>query len=208
MQFSELKTEVFRRLDESALAPVYWEVLDVELSLNDGLAEMADATEYYETTYALALAVATTYYDLRLFTHEPLRVTSVYNRTTSRWLIPSSVRDLDKIDPRWGLVPGEPDRYFVRGLFTLGVFPRPTTIETVDVYHTAMPPVLALAADTPIFPAEFHVGLIEYALADLLSQDGEAKEALAHWEKYLEYESGLSTWVKNRAKNGVGGFRE
>jgi hypothetical protein len=216
VNFADLKTEVFRRLNESATSPVFWEEGDVGDALNEGMEELADATEFYEGTFPISLVMNCTYYNLLLlfaphapdFENEPLRVTAVFNSQTNTWLTPASVRDLEADSLRWEVVTGPPEKFFMRGLWLLGLFPKPpANIGTVVAHGVAVPPNMTLATDIPPFPIDFHPALIEYALFDLLSQDGETKEALEHWDAYVVYEAWLADHVKNRTRDREGRFR-
>jgi hypothetical protein len=112
MNFSEMKTEVFRRLDESSSSPVFWTSADIEEALNEGYQEISDATEWYETYDIVSLLSGLTYYDLRFYLGDTfLSPRRAQNQTTERWLTPSHVRDLDfQTYTQWEIVSGEPTR--------------------------------------------------------------------------------------------------
>lgn len=204
MQFSEMITEVFTRLDENQSAPVYWSLTDIKAALNEGLDELADASEYYKTSQSINLVADATYYDLlALFTREPLLVTAVFNPQTSRWLFQTNVDRLDGMTyARWGTVTGEPEHHFFRGLWKMGLFPKHgASSGTVEAEAAAMPPAMVADADKPGFPADFHYGCVEHAIYSLLAEDGEMDESLAHFKEYKSYEAGLIEWVQSRARS-------
>ncbi len=200
MTFGALKTEVFRKLEESSSAPVFWTEADVEASLNEGLMEISDATEWRERHITVDLLSQRPYYDLRtLVTDTVLSVGPAFNTQTNRWLMPSRVVDVDRRDRRWERVIGAPERLIIRGLWWLGYWPRTNgDTGTMKQYFTALPEQLAADDDVPGFPETLHYGLVEYALSDLWAQDGETRKALAAWQAYLGYEASLQALVDGR----------
>ncbi|RPJ54954.1 MAG: hypothetical protein EHM23_27670 [Acidobacteria bacterium] len=210
MTFAELKTEVFRVLKENSTTPVYWSAQDVEDSLNEGLETISEASEFYETNTTVSLQANQTYYDLKDLAGDGfLRVTRVWNTQTSRWLAPTDVRKLDGAYRQWEKNTGEPQKWFVRGLWHLGVWPKAdATSGTVKVYHRSLPAALSATTDTPAFQREFHQGLVRYAAYDLLAQDGETRKALTQYEQYLGFENRLKAYVGGRISvDRIGGFR-
>ena len=94
--FAELKADVFRRLNESATAPVFWSEDDVELALNEGYAELSDATEWYEGMLEVDLLHNRPYYDLfTIIGPDFLSIKPVFEPSANRWLVHSAVRELD-----------------------------------------------------------------------------------------------------------------
>lgn len=202
MTLAELKAETFRRLEESATSPVFWTVADVVAALNAGYRELSDASEWYERWLTVGLLPARPYYDLRTVLPSTIPLLSIglaYNDQTSRWLIPTTVRELDGGDLRWEQRVAEPERVGIRGLWWLWYWPRTSaSTGTIKQYYTALPPALVNDTDEPGFPATLHLGLVEYALADLAAQDAEVTQTTAAWTRYLEYERVLSEWVAGR----------
>lgn len=200
MTFEDLKAVVFRRLNESASSPVFWTEDDVEDALNAGYMELSDQTEWHEETRTLDLLNDRPYYDARtVFGETFLAVGRLFDETTNRWLIPSSVRELDGAYARWEQVTGEAVRVITRGLWWIGLWPRTQTESgTVRVDIVTLPEPFADEDEEPGFPDAFHDGPIEWALADLWAQDGEATRALAAWDRYLAIETALQAWVNDR----------
>ena len=200
MTFTELTAETFRRLQEVATAPVFWTVADVHAALNEGYAEISDATEWYERWVTIDLLRERPYYDARRLMPEPmLRIGAAFNEQTNRWLTPCSPTDLDRGWARWETTVGTPDHVLVRGLWWLRYWPlNGADSGTIKQSYTALPPALVEDADTPGFPATVHYGLVEYALADLWAQDAETTLALQAWQTYLLYEGALMAFVQGR----------
>jgi hypothetical protein len=208
--FGQIKTIVFRRLRESSSSPVFWTEADVEQAINDAYMELSDEAEWNETSKTVALCAARPYYDVRtMLGPKALTVGRGFNRQTNRWLIPTVPRDLDPFDPRWERVTGEPQRVMVRGLFWFGYWPLAQSDGgEADQFFTELPDPLEADSDEPGFPESLHEALVEGALADLWSQDGEPELALKAWQTYLAYEGRLVAWLNDRlAAPQVRGFR-
>lgn len=202
MTFAELKTEVFRRLDEDSDNPAFWTEDDVAQSLNEAYEDISDSAEWYERQFNLPQLSRRTYYDLRHACGDQpvLTVRHAYNVNTSRWLTPIEVRSLDmESHYQWEDINGEPENFFRRGLFWMGVYPRQNgDTGKIKVFYTTLPVSLADDLDEPGFPQQFHYGLVEYALADLLAQEAETKRAMMHYGEYSIYEGELKSWMDGR----------
>lgn len=202
MTFGEMKAEVFRLLRESSSSPVMWAEADVEQALNEGYMELSDETEWYERYQTVEILDKQPYYDARtLFRHPFLRISAAYNFQTSRWLIPASPQEFDRSDRRWQERNAEPEFFFTRGLWWLCYWPvKPVNSGTIKQYYKALPPALAEEDDVPGFHSSLHYALVEYALADLYSQDGEPSMTWEHFKRYMEYEAKMSDQTGNRNK--------
>lgn len=226
MTFLEMQTAVQYGIED--LAGKFFTLADVKTALNEAQDEMAEYTEYYETSFTLTRQANTTYYNLNapgavgvpagLATNPILAVKRIFNVQTNRWLDPVSVRGLDEdYYAQWEAITGETGFFFMRGLWQLGLMPRQiTTTGTLTCYGTAMPTALAANGDTPSVPETFHQGWVEYALYELMSQDAEIQKAMDHFAHfdprtkeldggYLFYAEGLKRWVNDRvSKTKVG----
>ena len=110
------------------------------------------------------------------------------------------MRDLDyRVFPQWEDTIGPPERFFLRGLFWLGTFPKAAADgTTLQTWFTALPPSLEHDGSEPGFPEQFQYGLVEYAAGDLCLQDAEPTKALLHFKEYLTYETALMNDVASR----------
>lgn len=202
MNFGEMKAEVYRRLRDPSTSTIFWTDADVAAALNDGYQEISDATEWYETYSIINLLSNQTYYDLRYVLSDTILAPKVaYNNTTSRWLDPCNIRDLDHSYRQWETVTSEPERMFLRGLWWLGFWPKAADddiLGSIKFHFSALPPALDDDTDEPEIPNEFQIALIEYALFDLLAQDRETNEALRHWSLYIGLEERFRRYVGGR----------
>ena len=195
-----MQTEVQRRLAEDG-GPVFWSIAEIQTALNDGYAELSDATEWHEEHLNIDLLNDRPYYDLRTIIGDRfLAVRSAFDIQTNRWLLPTSVRQFDAHDRRWERVTGEPQRIIMRSLWWLGYWPRVQyDVGQIKQYYTSLPEPMVDSWDEPGFLDTFHYGCVWFALADLWAQDAETTRAVAAWTEYLAIELGLLRWVEGRA---------
>ena len=200
MNFSQMQSQTRRSLNNTTTE--FYSDQDIKDALNEGLAELADATEYYELQATVYLLAGRTYYDLTTVVPDTfLSPRRCFDITNQKWLTPTDPFELDQQYRQWELVYGEPEKYFFRGNWWMGVWPRRATDGNgIRLYYTGIPPVMSLDTDTPDFPQEFHRGLIDYALSDLLSQQRETAKAVKFWQSYVVAQSGLKTYVEGRVK--------
>ncbi len=202
MNRREIREEVFTRLNVELSSPVYWTADDVNESINDGYEEISDASEWYERNAVIPLLSNRTYYDLRSTLNDGfLSPRRCFNNQTNRWLSAVHLRELDMHTyRRWEILTvTEPEKMFMRGLWWFGVFPKKgADAGTLKFYYSAIPPALLQDTDSPGFQNESHYGLVEYALFDLLIQDGEVAKAMTHFKQYQEYEAALALDINRR----------
>lgn len=201
MTKAELRAEVKRRLAE-VRSPVFWTDADVDTAVALGYQELSDASEWNEVWQDIDVLDNRPYYDVRtIFGNDFLSIKPIFDRSTNRWLIASTVRMLDMNDRRWEGATDRPQRVFMRGLFWLGLYPRLQADDTagqLKAFITTLPAPLVDEWDEPGLPDTFHFGICDFAETDLWAQDGEADLAVAAWERYLRVETALTQWVQHR----------
>lgn len=199
MTFVEIREEVRRRIAE--VTSTWWTDDEVNAAIWEGEDEFADACEWLERYQTIDILEDRPYYDLRTTIRRDFLVLGpTFNETTNRWLIPITNRDLDLSDRRWEQRVSEPEYCMVRGIWWLGIWPwKGIAHGSVKQYYKAIPVHMAADSDEPGFHRTFHYGLVEYAVADLLSQDNETDLALRIWKDYQMYEAGLLAYVQGRA---------
>ncbi len=190
MNLAAMETEVFRRLEEVQGSPVRWSATDVVNAINEGLEELSDISEFYERYATIHLRTNASYYDLRSIVPDTiLRVTNIFNPSNNTWLKPIDTRDLDyKTARQWELVPGEPLKYQMRGLWWLGVYPAgPSSSGLIRVYYKALHPALTDSNQEPEqLPEDYHTNIVDYAMYTLLADDMETTQAALYWNRFKQ----------------------
>jgi hypothetical protein len=185
----------------------FWSDADLLRAYNEGLEELSEGTEFYESHIGLPRRKQATYHDLRgLLPETALRITGVYDPTSNRWVHPISVRELDLWMGRgWEDHGTAPLYWWMRGLFWLGIYPRPDDDNSpVTIYFTAVHPRAVEdglsngLASSPAIPPDFETILEEYMLSDLFSQARESEKAMAHWGEYTAGEARFRDQVRQR----------
>lgn len=199
MTLQEMREDVLTQLGESVTAPKFWSVADVDAALNEAYEDISDAAEWLEVAVTINLDSRRTWYDLNAWRLGMLSILHFYNSQTQEWMVAGGVRAWDRNQRDWMAATGEPHNIVRRGLNWLGLYPASGTVSgTLIIHGTAMPAAPLAAADSPGFPVEYHPGLVEHALANLKAQDHEPAQSLAHFESYLDYESGLKVYLNSR----------
>ena len=193
MTLAQLRARVYLKIRESTDSPVMWNDADINNSLNEGLHELADETEFHEVVETVTLQDRIPYYDARtLFGGRFLVAGPSFNKTTNRWMQHYTPLDLQLHDLRWEERIAEPEYVLVRGLHFLRYWPTLNGGGTeIKQYFKALPPYMTADIDVPPFSSTFHEVLIHYALWDLFAQDGEVDLAWASWKEYVEWEGRL-----------------
>lgn len=203
VNFGDIEDRV--RTQYEAASTVRWDSATILNGVNEGLDELSEATLFHERNATILLKGGHTYYDLRGFWPEgAFSINSIFNNTQQSWLRPVGIRDL-KVQ-KWETVPGDPQRYMIRGLFWLGVYPRPSSdVGSLRVYFASMAPHFrdsySVLSD---LPDDFVPALEDYALYDLCCRDGETEKAMSYWDSYQAREHELEKFVKDRLSSRAG----
>jgi hypothetical protein len=210
MTYADLQTELFRRLEESQSDPDYWELPEILEALNDGWQDYGQHSLWYKTAVKFALQHNITYYDLRDFPDELVRIDRLWFENTEQWIEPTTVKLLEVKYRRWEAQDGSvPLRWFMRGAFQLGIWPKIQIGDSshaspiVEMHARAIPPVLGPDDYTIPFPEEWQEGLLLYALYELKSQEGEVDAALRFWDQYVIKREGFTAWVRRQGDAAV-----
>lgn len=153
LTLSDIRSRVRTRFEASSTR---WSDEDIDEAINDGLAELSEATGYYERATSVWLKGGRTYYDLRAQSDTILSVTAVHHESGVRWLTPANLGNLTF--DQWETTAGNPTLWFTRGAWWLGVWPRPSADldEALRVYYTAVAPPLEEDGEVPDqLPEEF-----------------------------------------------------
>jgi hypothetical protein len=190
---------------ESGGSAIRWADPDIALFVNEGLECLAEATGFYERYATLTLESSRIYHDLRGFTPETvLSISSVFSTARNDWLVPVTEPTLDT---SWEVAYGDPQCYFTRGIFWVGVYPRPAeSTGSIRVYFKGIPGRLthpqAVLGD---LPDDHYPALEDYALYEMAAADGQPKRALLHWASYQKREKSLANLIDRRTSTVIAG---
>jgi hypothetical protein len=176
-----------------------WLSDDFLSAANDGLDELSEATKFYERFASIPLMGGQTYYDLRgLLPADVVSINSVFNVNEQIWLGPRGIADM--ITPRWETVAGSPQEYLTRGLYWLGLYPRPAgDTGVIRVFYSGLAPHFRDSSSVlSDLPDDYAAALDDYIMYDLSCKDGESEKALSYWGTYLNREESLKRFVDGR----------
>lgn len=186
MTFAELIAETFRRIGEDQSAEVYWNTQDVKDSLNEGYLDFCEQTRCFTRECEIQAVDKLGLSDLRALLPYPfLGLRRIYGVTFNRPLESTTVKARDDNDTRWQMVTGVVRRWFVSGLYFLGLWPAPDAAELFRIVFTSLPDKLENDLDEPQIPVQFHEALLHYAVYDLKIQEDEMKNAMSAWQDYI-----------------------
>lgn len=193
--YAQLKAAVSRQLN----AGVFWTDSEIGAAVNDIYLEMCEYSECYETSLTLTMATSGSYYDLEAQDPIILVPHRVWNTQTSKWLEIDYVRNLDKTCGRWGESGAEPTKWFMRGSSMFGIYPVPTAASgTLVIEGPGIPDQMSADSDTPVFPIQFHSGIVNGAVSILKGLERETKMAVRYYKIYAATRDDLLWWVKQR----------
>lgn len=127
-------------------------------------------------------------------TADVYRVNSVMNLTDRYPLAPlSGAASAVDAYPYADTAFGNPIHYRIYNQ-TLEVYPRPLVTITLQLEYMVTPVDLSGDSDVPIFPAQYHQGiLVAGAMARAYEDDGNSAMAETHWKKYNETVEDMKT---------------
>jgi hypothetical protein len=178
---------------------------------NDALDEISEITEVYEKSVYVKRRKHALYADLRgVLPPTFLRITSVYNPHSGKWLNPTSVRELDASIGRFWERRAEHSRWwFMRGLWFLGSYPvAEDDVHPLKIWYSALMPHVEISGgkvsgteNSPDLPPDFHTAIENYMMYALLAERKEADKALAYYQRFTgQILPGLKDMAENRMR--------
>jgi hypothetical protein len=183
---------------------------DLVGAYNEALDELAEATEVNENYVTVKRRKWAPYADLRGYLPpDALRVTAIWNPSTSKWLHPVTVQQLDEtLGRKWEFKPDQSRWWWMRGLYFLGTYPVVGNDTTpIRVHYVSILPhveengglVTGLTTSASL-PPDFSEAIEHYMMYALLPQKKEGMKALEHYQRYKEHEGELEDLAKNRMR--------
>lgn len=195
---SDIRSSVRTRYESSGT--VRLDNTRLDNAINDGIEELSERTEAFESFAVVPIKSGRTYYDIRnLLPDTAIKVTSVWLPDENWWLTYMPPRKFTWRE--WERTNGSSRNWFMRGLYFLGVFPHlNANTGVMHVYFKHTHPILSNTFDIIMVPEDFVEAVEEYALYDLYCQDRETGKALMHWAGFQERAKDLRDLVERRGK--------
>jgi len=191
-------TEIIDRVRQAIEDPdeKFFALDDYVRVYNDALDEISELTEVYEKSVYVKRRKNALYADLR-GTLPPtfLRITSVYNPHSGKWLNPTSVRELDNSIGRFWERRAEHSRWwFMRGLWFLGAYPvAEDDVHPLKIWYSALMPHVEVNGgkvsgtdSIPDLPPDFHTAIENYMMYALLAERKEADKSLLYYKRFSD----------------------
>jgi len=173
---------------------VYFTTADYVRVYNDALDEISELTEVNESHVYVKRRTHALYTDLRgILPPTFMRVTSVFNPHSGKWLNPTSVRELDSSIGRFWERRAEHSRWwFMRGLWFLGAYPVPSDdLQPLKIWYTALLPhveenggQITGTGTSPDLPSDFHTAIENYMMYALLAERKEPEKSLSFYQRF------------------------
>lgn len=125
----------------------------------------------------------------------PLRV----RRADGVKVKPSTLTELDALDPDWQTSVGTPERYACLGFDLFAVYKKPTVSANLTVTY-ARGPVALTTGGTPEIPEEYHASLVDGAVPILRAKEGadELQKVIGRFGVFLAAATKHAAFVKQR----------
>jgi hypothetical protein len=172
----------------------FFTVDDYVRAYNDALDEISEATEIYENNVYVKRRKWAVYTDLRgALPPSALRITSVWNPNSQKWLDPITVRELDDtVGRHWETRSDQTRWWFMRGLWYLGAYPvAGDDCSPLKVYFSALMPHVAAhgglvtgLSSSPDLPSDFHEAIENYMMYELLGERKEIDKSLEYYKRF------------------------
>lgn len=194
MTVAEISSRIITRIDDDPVTPISVSAAEVLAAINEGQELAALLTLCLEKTVDFPLAA--TFYQQRSTLTDflvPLRITVAGVR-----LRPSTLAELDAMNPAWQATAGTASRYATLGCNLLAVTPQQTVTARMTYAYS---PAQLLAGDTPAIPAANHPALINYGVYKCRLKEGAQQLArgLHNLNEYLDDMQSLGEYVRARS---------
>lgn len=206
MTVADIAGRIITRIDDNPAAPISVVVGagstvggvvvadEVLAAINEGYALAALLTLCFEKTVDFPL-VACWYTQRSTLTDflVPLRISVAGVR-----LRPSTLAELDALNPAWQATAGTAARYATLGCNLLAVTPQQTVTASFTYVYS---PAALLATDTPLLPPAFHPDLVEFGVYRCRLKEGAQQLArgLGNLNTFLDSMTKLGDYMRARS---------
>jgi hypothetical protein len=204
--------QVIDRVKEAVEDPndKFFETQDYVRVYNDALDEISELAEINESYVYVKRRKWALYTDLRgILPPTFLRVTSIFNPGSGKWLDPTTVREMDaSVGRDWESRVDETRWWFMRGLWHLGTYPiSGDDVSPLKVWYVSLLPHIAEdggmvngLSSTPNIPQDYNVAIEDYMIYALLAERKETDKSLEYFRKFNDKIVGLKDMAENRMR--------
>jgi hypothetical protein len=191
-------------------AEKFFKISDYVRAYNEALDEISEATEINESSVYVKRRKWAVYTDLRgALPPVALRITSIWNPLSQKWLDPTTVRELDETVGRdWERRTDQTRWWFMRGLWFLGAYPAPgDDMSPLRVHFSALLPhivqeggLVSGLSSSPNLPPDFHEAIENYMMYKMLVERKEVDKALEYYKRFSAQIPSLNDVGSNRMR--------
>lgn len=209
MNVTALEQRIWERLEQDPAAPVAPEPVVLH-ALNAGYLLLNLLTLYLEKTATFTLTAGKAVYGIRNLLPDYLRPLRLVSGDPLARLRPSRLADLDAIDTNWQITTARPSpddgvdppsRYVALGINLLAIWQQPTRDVPAQFTYAYEPPLLAIGADVPRLPEEYHESILKFALVYLRLAEGsqELQKVMPLFGEFMADAGKLADFVRARS---------
>ena len=125
-----------------------------------------------------------------------------YN-SAGQQLRPATIAELEALDSAWQTTTGTPQRYVMRGLDWLAIYPQPAAADTLTAVYARCPVAMAAGSDSPEIRAASQYALVNGAAYVLRSPEGgqEMSKFTGFFQEFLAEAQKVATLVRERNRD-------
>lgn len=193
------------RLQNQFQNSVYYQSIDFNDSIQDGLDEVCAFTGAIYNSATIPFIGGKTYYDMLSLLPDYIGIVAIFNSSINRWLFPTSLRKLNQVRIDWETAYGTP-YYFVpvnHRYVAIYMKPGPTVTNygKMYVFYRAAGPQLTDGMMIPL-PNDHIQALESYSILDLWEQAQEFGKAENYFQSYTKNLDELRVLMRNRRNPG------
>lgn len=187
------------RLQNHFNNPTYYDTQALNDSIQDGMDEVAAFTGCIYASATLPFTQNVSYYDMLTLLPNYVGVYAIFNNTIKRWLIPTSVKQLDQVRIDWESAYGTPYYFVPINHRYVAIYKKPSNIGygNMFIYYMASAPLLNDGTVIPI-PEDHITALESYNIRDLWEQQQEFGKASDYMDTYITNIETLRVYMRNR----------
>lgn len=188
----------------------FFETSDYVRAYNDALDEVSELTEINESYIYVKRRSGSLYTSLQgILPPTFLRVTSVYNPSSGKWMDPTTIRELDlSLGRDFESRADESRWWFMRGLWLLGAYPvAGNDSSPLKVWYCSLLPHIeedggnvSGLGSSPDIPDDYNPALENYMMYQLLSERKEVEKSLEYYRRFSDQITGLKDIAENRMR--------